>query len=600
MTLKRLVKEKILNDVIGACSKGKWKVLVVDRLGVRIISACCDLNEVIARGVALVEDISKKREPLQTLEAIYLISPEKSIKHLIADFADEPLYQGAHVFFTSTCPVELLKELGQSKAARYIHTLVEINTAFVPYETQVFSLDCTADMFSALFSSTKSALEECADHLATVCATLGELPKIGFRNDDQGLNIRFATLVQQRLEQYKAIDGKELREGHSQLLIIDRGFDCVTPVIHDLTFQSMVYDLMKVENDVWTYRPEGGKSGEERQLLFSENAELWEDFRHKHIAVVNQQLPARVKAFKEENKVMEQAGTGTGERADMKALGEIVKKLPRYQKENAKYYSFFKVTEDCMRRYTTYVNKMCLVEQDIAMGSDVTGERLTEATIPKRVFPLFLDPNLETQDKVRIILLYILSNNGITEENLEKLLTHAAIPEADRRIITNLSKLGIDMDPTKQRRTGQNSQAYPRRNRITDQTYDTARWTPVVKDVIEDAIADRLSPAHFTYLSANAENGAKPGMLSKAAPKSLRFGGDQVKTTGSALPNGNGGQSSVKNSRLIVFLLGGVTFSEMRCAYEVSRAANSSCEVIIGSDQIMTPASFLENMRQLN
>ena len=411
-----------------------------------------------------------------------------------------------------------------------------------------------------------------------------------------------------------------LKQGHSQLLIIDRGFDCVTPVIHDLTFQSMVYDLMKVENDVWTYRPEGGKSGEERQLLFSENAELWEDFRHKHIAVVNQQLPARVKAFKEENKVMEQAGTGTGERADMKALGEIVKKLPRYQKENAKYYSFFKVTEDCMRRYTTYVNKMCLVEQDIAMGSDVTGERLTEATIPKRVFPLFLDPNLETQDKVRIILLYILSNNGITEENLEKLLTHAAIPEADRRIITNLSKLGIDMDPTKQRRTGQNSQAYPRRNRITDQTYDTARWTPVVKDVIEDAIADRLSPAHFTYLSANAENGAKPGMLSKAAPKSLRFGGDQVKTTGSALPNGNGGQSSVKNSRLIVFLLGGVTFSEMRCAYEVSRAANSSCEVIIGelirvkyvgdflkcssfflgSDQIMTPASFLENMRQLN
>lgn len=50
---------------------------MVDRLGVRIISACCDLNEVIARGVALVEDISKKREPLQTLEAIYLISPEK-------------------------------------------------------------------------------------------------------------------------------------------------------------------------------------------------------------------------------------------------------------------------------------------------------------------------------------------------------------------------------------------------------------------------------------------------------------------------------------------------------------------------------------------
>lgn len=55
---------------------------MLDHLGLRIISACCELNEVIARGIALVEDIAKKREPLQTLEAIYLISPEK-VHHFI-------------------------------------------------------------------------------------------------------------------------------------------------------------------------------------------------------------------------------------------------------------------------------------------------------------------------------------------------------------------------------------------------------------------------------------------------------------------------------------------------------------------------------------
>lgn len=108
--------------------------------------------------------------------------------------------------------MDLLKELAKSKAAKYIRTLVEINTAFVPYESQVFSLDCTTDMFSALFSAQKSALEECADHLATVCATLGELPRIGFRNDTQGLNVRFATLVQQRLAAYKDVEGNGLRD----------------------------------------------------------------------------------------------------------------------------------------------------------------------------------------------------------------------------------------------------------------------------------------------------------------------------------------------------------------------------------------------------
>lgn len=321
----------------------------------------------------------------------------------------------------------------------------------------------------------------------------------------------------------------------------------------------MIFDLMPVDNDVWKYADP--KTGKEKELLFNESAELWSEFRHAHIAVVNQQLPIRVKQFKEENAIME--GKMGGEKADMRTLSEIVKKLPRYQKESGKYVSFFKVAEDCMKRYSTYVKKMCQVEQDIAMGCDASGEVLQEAAIRKKVFPLFLDQNLEMQDKMRIILLYIISNNGITEENLQKLVQHAHIPEEEKAIITNLKKLGIDMDPTKR------TVAYPRKDRLTDETYDTARWNPVVLDVIEDAIANKLNTRHFNYLTDD-----KP-KLSAPMPKSLRFGARDPKVVAS---NGTG-----KNSRLIVFFLGGVTYSEMRCAYEVTRSRNSACEVIIGS-----------------
>ncbi|CAB1323952.1 unnamed protein product, partial [Coregonus sp. 'balchen'] len=549
------IKETIIED----CKKSEiWKILILDHFTTKLLSSCCKMSDLMQEGI-------------------------------------------------TNCSDELFNKM-KLFCGKYIRVCKELNISFLPQESQVFTCD-NPGAFRSIYSPHSSqdkakTLETLAAQIVTLCATLDENPGVRYKKETMLDNTtldnakQLAALVDYKLTKHYDMDdnGKKKGKTQAQLLIVERGFDPVTPILHELTYQAMAYDLVPIKNDTYKYK---SKEGSEKEALLNEDDQLWARLRHMHIAEVSEQLPKLVKEISANKKQPDGKITISG-------LSQLMKKMPHFRKQVAQKTVHLNLTEDCMNHFQKNVEKLCKAEQDLAVGSDVEGVKVKDPM--RTLLPVLLHPH-GTYDKIRAVLLYIFSLNGTTEENLNKLIQHVKIEE-DREFILNWRELGVPIISSPSffplRRSS-------RRDRTQEETYNLSRWTPVIKDVMEVGVmitminrflSHRTELCHLAFLWEGGSHG-------DAVENKLETREWPHQSECPAAWNGSGAVSARQKhkassqderksgSRLIIFIIGGISYSEMRCAYQVTQSVKS-CEVIIGSSHIVTPMELLDDIQALS
>ncbi|GMP96011.1 hypothetical protein CsSME_00044843 [Camellia sinensis var. sinensis] len=633
ITRERLLYEMLRSTKTGD-SKSTWKVLIMDKVTIKILSYSCKMADVTEEGVSLVEDIYRRRQPLPTMDAIYFIQPTKeNVNMFLSDMTGRAaLYKKAFIFFSSPVPRELVNHIKKDGSVLpRIGALREMNLEYFAIDSQGFITDnvmALEDLFGDEESTRKgdACLNMMATRIATAFASLREFPLVRYhaaKSLDPTTMTTFRDLIPTKLAagvwnclmKYKADLPNFPQTETCELLIVDRSVDQIAPVIHEWTYDAMCHDLLNMDGNKYVHEIPGKAGGvpEKKEVLLEDHDPIWLELRHAHIADASERLHEKMISFVSRNKAAQiHHGSRDGGEISTRDLQKMVQALPQYSEQIDK----LSLHVDIAGKINNIVKEMGLkelgqLEQDLVFGDAGTKDVIN-----------FLRTNQDVtrENKLRLLMIYAACYpEKFEDDKITKLMELARLPPEDMNAVNNMRLLEGSSD-TKKSSTGAFSLKFDvhknkhaaRKDRTGEQVmWQLSRFYPMVEELIEKLSKGELpkddypcmndpSPTfHGTSRTASVQTNQAP------APHSMR----QRRATWARPRDSEDGYSSDSilrhassdfkkmGQRIFVFIVGGATRSELRVCHKLTAKLNR--EVVLGSSSLDDPPQFITKLKLL-
>ncbi|OBA28478.1 Sec1-like protein [Hanseniaspora valbyensis NRRL Y-1626] len=645
-----LQKNYILSVIDSVQTAHNLKFLVIDSFVLNIFESIFptnNTNELLKHVTScdLIDDIKRTGE--HPIEVIYLLKPTKyNIKIMNSDFEQFPTkYKKCHLRFLPGLNMELKNFLdSQIRLPYFISSMEEVKLSLLPKQSFVFQSLDMPDSFQVFYNKNCLAfveeyIETVVNSLINVCIITGEYPIIrNYQPSEKEvkncqsvcISQLVAKLLQERLDDYARTNynypNPKNNRQRSIMLITDRTLDFMAPLVHDFTYQSIAYNeltskKLNKDKDTYDYEVENEQGIMETKTgCFKEMYDnIWQELRYLHIIDAKDNINQKIKKLIEDNSLLV-------DRQNVKNASDllsVVAHLKMFDEERRQLILHKVLIEECMKNIGERKLAENVAEPEQVMlskGRDSDGNNVSKGfTLNYLLDEVLSVEQVSIMDKVRCIAMYGLYRGGLIEEDYVKLLNFINVDfnhpffEQFMRFYSNFEMLGcpIMKKSVKQKPFIEEGGKKLYHETILNNTeiYTTSRFVPACGVNISKSITNALllPESEFNFIKGIPvelyELGEDRDLINNeneehsvsSIIKSNNIRSQRIKTNWN-IKKENG--VNIERQRIFYYIIGGVTHAELKAAYDQSVWKNR--DVFIGSDAIITPANFMENVLKLS
>ncbi|KPI35538.1 Protein transport protein sec1 [Cyphellophora attinorum] len=600
------LQRQIILENIRAISADDWKVLVLDERSRKLVTNVTKEDDILNANIINIENLEDRRQTQSTTDAIYLLSPLPHVVEALKADLNRKRYRKGFLVWTSHLPRPLHDEIFRSESRqRLVADSRSMDIDYYPRESHMVTFR-EPWSFHALFhpacdTLVKNHLDSLTAKIVSVCVSLGEYPIVKYfrpkkpRHEASVLCSHLASFVQGALDNYAGAHRDRFPPPSTRprgyLFITDRSMDLMAPLVHELTYQAMAMDVLPVQDDdeKVTYRntiKRGQPDQEEKDIELNEGDKLWVEHRHMHMKDLLVQLSEAFKRFQAKNP---QFADNDGAKVSVNTIKDMLAGLPEFQEGKEAFSLHIDMAERCAKLFQDHkLLDLTSVEQSLATGMDEDNKK--PRNLADQLVRLLDDDSIVHEDRLRLLIMYVVYRNGILGGDIEKLRCHGQLSPMDGEILYNLEMLGARTQRQLKDESPIPPPLFPPRmsNNVGLEEVSLSRFEPALRYMLEEQCQGTLDPALFPPVKPHLDAQNPAGAMSQT---SLRNAGKPTWASSRA-------QSNKPRQRLIVFMAGGATYSEARACYEVSHQFGK--DVILATTHMQTPKTYLRQVSLLS